>query len=99
SHGATAVVDGNTITVRGQLSNGLNYQWQLMAVVHGGKIESRGASLAFNRCNDLILILSAGTDYKMDAPAHFRGEDPRERVSGSVLRAAQKGYELLKAEH
>jgi alpha-L-fucosidase 2 len=99
SHGAANLLGPTRITVAGRLSNGLKYEWQILVLHDGGTVEPDGVSLAFSGCDGLMLIVAGATDYAMDASTHYRGEDPHTRVSDQVAGAAQKPYEVLKAEH
>jgi len=103
SHQARTVAAGNRLTVSGQLSNGLKYEWQLLAQNDGGSLaivnSTNGATLEFKNCDRLTLLLAAGTDYALDAAKHFRGEDPHARLTAQLDAAAKQKYENLKAAH
>jgi len=99
AHGATTSVSGHRLLAAGQLKNGLKYEWQMQVLTEGGTVETNGASLAFRDCNRVMLLISAGTDYRMDYSTHYRGDDPHARVSAQLDAASRKKYEVLKAEH
>jgi alpha-L-fucosidase 2 len=103
SHQARTGAAGNRLTVSGQLSNGLKYEWQLLVQNDGGALavvnSTNGATLEFKNCDRLTLLLAAGTDYALDAAKHFHGEDPHARLTAQLDAAAKKKYENLKAEH
>ncbi len=99
-HNAKTLVDGNRITVSGQLPNGLKYEWQIRVLHDGGAIATAdGATLEFKDCDSLTLLIAAGTDYVMDPVRHFRGEDPHARLTAQLDRASAKSYLALRAEH
>jgi alpha-L-fucosidase 2 len=98
-HGAAPSINANRITVAGQLSNGLKYEWEILALHEGGTIKSKDAALAFNNCNSLTLFITAGTDYAMDYAAHYRGNDPHALVQAQLEASSQQNYNVLKAEH
>jgi alpha-L-fucosidase 2 len=98
-HDAQVVADGNRLTVSGALNNGLKYEWQLLALHEGGSLQTNGTTLEFKNCDRLTLLVAAGTDYKMDYAAHYRGEDPHARVTGQLDAAARNSFAALKAEH
>ena len=50
--------------------------FELGAMPEGGAVETKGASLWFNGCDSLTLLIAASTDYRMDNAAHYRGELP-----------------------
>jgi len=98
-HRTLSVLNGNRMTVTGRLSNGLRYEWQVLVFHQAGSVETRGSALVFNKCDSLLLLMAAGTDYKMNATTRYRGEDPHSRVSAQLDRAGRNGYEALKSEH
>ena len=98
-HDARVVADGDRLTVSRALNNGLKYEWQLLALHDGGSLQTNGTTLEFKNCNRLTLLVAAGTDYKMDYAAHYRGEDPHARVTAQLDAAARKDFAALKAEH
>ena len=100
SHGAHTVLSGNRLTVSGKLDNGLRYEWQLLALNEGGTLGiTNGASLTFQNCDSLTLLVIAGTGYSMDYAKHFRGEDPHARLTARLNASAKKNYGSLKSEH
>jgi alpha-L-fucosidase 2 len=99
SHGAPTTVGVNGLSVAGRLSNGLNYEWRVLAEHEGGTLQTNGASLVFSNCSSLTLLLAAGTDYGMDYARHYRGDDPQARLSAQLAAGSRKGYAALKAEH
>ena len=98
-HDAQVVVEGNRMTVTGALNNGLKYEWHVLALHDGGSLQTNGTTLEFTNCNRLTLLVAAGTDYKMDYAAHYRGKDPHARVTSQLDAAARKSFAALKAEH
>ena len=99
SHGAPTTVGVNRLSAAGRLSNGLKYEWQVLAEHEGGTLQTNGALLVFSNCTSLTLLLAAGTDYAMDYARNYRGDDPHARLSAQLEAASRKRYEALKAEH
>ena len=99
SHGASTTVGINRLSAAGHLSNGLKYEWQVLAEHEGGTLQTDGALLVFSNCTSLTLLLAAGTDYAMDYARNYRGDDPHARLSAQLEAAQRKKYEALKAEH
>ena len=99
AHAAAVVCTGNRMAVTGRLSNGLKYEWQILVLAQGGRLEAQGDSLHFEQCDSLILLVAAGTDYAMNAATHYRGEDPDPGIRSRLGSASQKGYDVLRAEH
>jgi alpha-L-fucosidase 2 len=99
SHQAQVIADGNRLTVSGTLSNGLKFEWQLLALHDGGTLATNGTTLEFKNCNCLTLFVVAGTDYIMDYAKHYRGENPHARLTAQLNAASKKKFAALKAEH
>jgi alpha-L-fucosidase 2 len=99
SHGAPITAGANTLSAAGHLSNGLKYDWQVLAQHEGGTLQTDGTSLVFSNCTSLTLLLAAGTDYVMDYARNYRGDDPHARLAAQLEAAQQTKYETLKAEH
>ena len=80
----------NRLSVAGRLSNGLKYEWQVLAEHEGGTLQTNGAALVFSNCTSLTLLLAAGTDYVMDYARNYRGDDPHARLSAQLEAASRK---------
>jgi alpha-L-fucosidase 2 len=93
------VADQNRLIIAGSLWNGLKYETQLIALHDGGTLQAEGNGLRFSGCDNLTLILAAGTDYAMDYAAHYRQDPPHDRVSAQLNAAAGKSFDELRAEH
>jgi alpha-L-fucosidase 2 len=98
-HNAKATVSSNRVVITGALDNGLKYETQLIALHDGGALRANTTGIEFSNCDNLTLILAAGTDYAMDYAKHYRGEDPHLRVTKQIKAAARKSYESLKDRH
>lgn len=99
AHQAAMVWEGQKMTATGRLSNGLKYEWQLRVVTQGGSAELQGNQLEFRRCDSLILLIAAGTDYAMNPDTHYRGPDPHPEISARLEKAGRKSYAALKEQH
>ncbi len=97
----TNTAAGNRLTVRGTLSNKLAYETQVVVTVDGGTVRpaADGDGLEFAGCNAVTVVLSAGTNYAMDAAAHYRGADPHAAVTAAVDAAAKQPWDALRAAH
>jgi alpha-L-fucosidase 2 len=93
------VADQNRLVIAGALWNGLKYETQLIALHDGGTLQAAGNGLQFSGCDNLTLILAAGTDYAMDYATHYRQKPPHDRVSAQLDSAATKSFDQLRAEH
>jgi alpha-L-fucosidase 2 len=101
AHGSQGVTEGSRLSFRGALKdNGLRYEAQMEVLHTGGTLQSAApGKVCFQNADSLILILSAGTDYKADIATEWRGKDPHEKVTARVDQAAAKEYATLKTRH
>ncbi|MCX7047838.1 MAG: glycoside hydrolase family 95 protein [Candidatus Sumerlaeota bacterium] len=98
-HKATLAADANRMTAAGELSNGMKYESQLLAVNQGGSLKPAQGKIEFSGCDSLTLILAAGTDYVMDGGKNWHGEPPHARVSQQIQKASAQSYDALKTAH
>ncbi|MDO4602697.1 MAG: glycoside hydrolase N-terminal domain-containing protein [Eubacteriales bacterium] len=93
------MVTGDTITMKNALlSNGLKTEAQVKVLPESGNMTSDGTCICVEKADAVTLLLSCGTNYKMELPS-FRGEDPHDAVTKRIDEAAEKGYEALKEAH
>ncbi|KAF4410656.1 glycoside hydrolase family 95 protein [Streptomyces lycii] len=98
-HGGEVTVADGRITLRGALAdNGLRYEAQLQVVTEGGTRTDGTGEVTVTGADSAWFVLAAGTDYA-DTPPRYRGEDPRERITAAVDRAAARGWQPLLEEH
>lgn len=77
----------------------LNYEAQLMVLAEGGTIEASNGGISFTKCDSLILLLAAGTDYLNRRDKGWKGEHPHARIATHLAAAAEKSFDQLLAEH
>ena len=82
--------------------NKMNYTASLkvIAVGEGNKVEEKNNTLQVNNADEVILILSTGTDYENVYPSYRTGETNKEvtsRIDRVVEAAAKKGYDKGKS--
>jgi alpha-L-fucosidase 2 len=101
AHGnPTSAVSPSTLRSEGRFSNGLEFASGVRVLApRGGRIAVDGDTLAFEDCPELVVLLAARTSYRMDPAAAFRGEPPAPRVEADLARAAQAGFDALRAAH
>jgi alpha-L-fucosidase 2 len=94
----------NCLTMTGQMNDGksgtsgLKYIVRLRAISEGGRISTLGNTLRIEGADTVTLLLTAGTDYKLQAP-DYRG-NPHERITATQLAsAAAKSYHQLRQTH
>ncbi|MFA9454223.1 MAG: glycoside hydrolase N-terminal domain-containing protein [Candidatus Aminicenantaceae bacterium] len=109
-HGAQIKLAKNRLSSVGKLDNGFEYEAQVQVLNQAGEVkravpENAGRTpmsplgLSFNRCDELTLILSAGTNFVQDYSRQWLGEHPHATVTNHVDSAASQGAERLLAEH
>jgi len=92
-------IDNGKLRVFGvQNENGLRYEAQLHAINSGGKIKQNKEGFRVVAANEVILLLTAGTDYAQSFPK-YRGEHPNQRLSRQIEQASQKSFEQLINTH
>jgi len=103
SHHAKISVSGNRITATGTLDNGMKFEWQALILNHGGKLssvdEGSATRIVFTDCDELTLLIGAGTDYVFDYAKRYHGADPHARVTAQLDAAAKTGVAALRTEH
>ncbi|XVJ59009.1 MAG: glycoside hydrolase family 95 protein [Tepidisphaera sp.] len=113
-HDAKITAKGETLTATGKLANGFEYESQLVALHQSGsirpvedaaaatnpwKIKAPPAGLAFERCDSLTLILSAGTNYTADHAKQWLGGHPHAAVTGRIQAARARSVSDLRSRH
>jgi len=92
----------NQLLMSGALSNGkggdgLKYQARLQAVTKKGSLTYDNASIQVKNADEVMLLLSASTDYKLEYPT-YTGRDFSKITAENMAKAASKPYaKLLKA--
>jgi alpha-L-fucosidase 2 len=111
-HKARIGTDGNRLISVGKLDNGFEYEAQLLVLNQKGlvkpdesgaknpwNIEVPNTGLAFDQCNSLTLILSAGTNFIQDHTRQWLGPHPHAAVTKRVDSAAKHSLEDLLSRH
>lgn len=101
----TTVGEGSDgLAMSGQLNDGqggaggMKYLVRLKAITEAGKVGVTGNSLRVEAANSVTLLLTAGTDYKLQPPS-YRGAAPEQSTAGQLKEAAAKSYEELCRAH
>jgi alpha-L-fucosidase 2 len=98
-HGAVASGGGSSITIAGELSNGLKYETQLTVIHQGGSAHFWDGKVELIACDAVTLLVAARTNYAMDDSVNFRGPDPHNRVSEDIANAAAQPFIALRDKH
>ena len=94
--------EDNQLIMTGALSDGkggdgLEYMARLKASIKNGTVEYSDSAITVKNADEVVLLLSASTDYKLKYP-EYKGRDYKNITRQNIERAIQKNYAgLLKA--
>jgi alpha-L-fucosidase 2 len=106
AHGAITTAEGDKITSKGKLDNGLIYETQIVVLHSGGTVTPEAASgmrvdaLRLDKLSSFTIVVLAGTTYSPDRSQKWRGEDPHfaiEKDLNEIVKVAD--YLGLRREH
>jgi len=92
-------VTENRLTFAGTLTNGMEYEAQVVVAAEGGTLKADGNTLVFSGCDSLTITLAAETSYVMDYAKNWKGEHPRAILIEQLNQAAEKSYAQLLSTH
>lgn len=95
--------EDDQLIMQGSLDDGkggtyLNYMARLKALTKGGKVLYRGDSITISNADEVVLLLSASTDYKLEYP-QYKGRDYINLTRNAISQAAKKSYNSLLKAH
>lgn len=95
--------DAGQLVMTGALSDGkggegLRYMARLKAVARGGEVSCSDSVLTVRAADEVMLLLSASTDYRLFYP-DYKGRDYVRQTLFSLQNAEQKSYGQLYAAH
>ncbi len=99
AHKEKTTVEQDTVWFEGTLTNGLEYGARLKVLSRGGVISKADSSLNFKNCDELIVLLTAGTSYIMDYSKQWKGEHPRQRLIDTINTASKLSWNALYSKH
>jgi alpha-L-fucosidase 2 len=82
----------------GKVGEGMKYAVRLKAVVKGGSIAFSDSIIKVEHADDVVLILTAATDYKQEYP-RYRGRDPEVTSLEQLNNVSSKSYQELLDKH
>ncbi|NQX13815.1 glycoside hydrolase N-terminal domain-containing protein [Microbacteriaceae bacterium VKM Ac-2855] len=101
--GASTTVSGDTLTVSGALAdNQLKHTAVVKAVPTGGTLSATGSALRVSDANEVLLYITASTDYADDYPVYRTGQSAEQlaaEVRGRADLAATDGYSAVRKRH
>jgi alpha-L-fucosidase 2 len=95
--------EGDNLMMYGALTNGkggdgMQYAARLKAIAAGGNVTYSDSLLEVQNADEVILILTASTNYKQEYPTYL-GIDPKETTLEHLNCAASKSYTTLLKNH
>jgi len=99
AHGETTQADKDTLGFTGKLKNALEYEARARALAKGGQVEAGGSTIQLRGCNEVVILLAAGTNYVMDYGKKYRGPNPGQLLRQQLDAASNRTYEDLRARH
>lgn len=113
-HQARIAAEGTRLSSVGTLPNGFEYEAQLLVLHENGTVTATDdvayaqnpwniavptAGLAFDRCDSVTLILSAGTNFVQDHTKQWLGVHPHAAVTKRIDAAAKQHATVLLERH
>ncbi len=100
AHKAPTTADANGLSFAGTLPNNLRHAAGLRVLPVGGSVRVEGETLVFEKCDSLVLLLNARTDYKPDFAAGWRSQDnPLQVLQKELDAASAESVTALKLAH
>ena len=85
--------------------NGMKFCIRIRAITKGGSLDNSGGTLKISHANEVVFLLTADTDYKINYQPDFNnakayvGVDPQATTLTWMDKAAKTGYKKLLANH
>lgn len=98
-HGAKISAAGNKITSVGTLTNGMDYEAQVLVLNDGGSVTVKNDSIIVTKADSVTILLAAGTSFANDPFKNWRGEHPHQRVTQRLEAVAKKSFAQLRTAH
>lgn len=96
----TVKADGDTLCYEGALwDNGLRYCTMFKIVNKGGELINAPDCIMAEHADEVVIYLTASTDYGNEYPTFRNGIDPHGPVQQRIDAAVEKGFDALYAEH
>lgn len=95
-------LDGDNLLMSGALANGkggdgMRYAARLKVLAKGGRATSTNTGYEIKDADEVLMLLTAGTDYKLSYPT-YQGEDPLLSTK-EQLKKATRSYQSLLTAH
>ena len=106
STGETEVNGGNSLVYHAALdNNGMRFNVRIKMIARGGKVQRAGGRLSVKGADEVMFLLTADTDYKMNFdpdfndPLAYVGVDPDKTTEAWLGAAAKMDYKRLLDRH
>lgn len=103
THGETATADtvAKSVAFGAAFDNGLKYGAVVTASAKTGQIAVHGTTVTFTDCDEVVIVVSGGTNYSPDAGTGFMdaGRDPLSLARDKARAAIRAGGAALLATH
>jgi alpha-L-fucosidase 2 len=99
SRTAVSSAAGQSISFAAKLPNDLQYAAKLVAQAKGGKILAENQQLRYENCDEVLLILTAATNYIMDEKKNWRSGEAMSIAEKQSSAASAKSFDQLLADH
>ncbi len=99
AQGAAVSATANGLVFAGEMPNKLKHAAAVRVLADGGGTRVDGGALVCEKCDSLLLLLGARTNYKPDYKAGWRGADPLPLVEKELAAASAKPYQKLREAH
>ena len=104
--GETEVNGGNSLVYHAALdNNGMRFNVRIKMIARGGKVQRAGGRLSVKGADEVMFLLTADTDYKMNFdpdfndPLAYVGVDPDKTTEAWLGAAAKMDYKRLLDRH
>ena len=99
----TTYTENGQLIMAGALSDGkggdgLKYMARLKAIAVNGDVTYTDSSIKISNADEVVLLLSASTDYKLEYP-HYKGRDYKKFTSEAISKASETSYKKLHKRH
>jgi len=96
----TVRAEDDTLIYEGALyDNGLRYCTMFRIENHGGELLNAKDSVMVEHADEVVIYITASTDYSDIYPAFRNGIDPAIPVKERIEKAVKKGFDALYSEH
>ena len=107
---ATFSVENNALVMRGQMMDHddpalgpggahMKFFSKLLPVTFDGTISSKGDTLIFNKCKEVVFLFTAATDYTIHGLNFDKNIDPEKKCFDILDKGAIKNYKSIRSAH